>query len=210
MSSVKAYYDRAFGTAAARAYSPESEGTFQARMEAALGWLPAGRLRLLDYGCERGAATAVFAEAGHEVVGVDISEEALAIAQRRAPGASFQVVESEREIPLPDQSFDVCYCAEVVEHLFVIEGFLAEVHRLLADDGLFLLTTPYHGWLKNLLVITFFFDRHFDIYGGHIRFFSRQSLTAALVKAGFVVEHFEGIGRFWPVWKTMFVVGRKG
>jgi 2-polyprenyl-3-methyl-5-hydroxy-6-metoxy-1,4-benzoquinol methylase len=156
-----------------------------------------------------GAASKRLAAAGHQVVGADISEPAIQHARLTAPTATFQVIDSEGHVPFPDASFDVCLCTEVIEHLFDVQGFLREMHRLLVRDGLLLMTTPYHGWVKNLLIITCGFEKHFNPLGGHIRFFSKRSLVHCLHSACFQVESIHGIGRVWPLWKTMFVKAQK-
>jgi len=43
-------------------------------------------------------------------------------------------------------------------------------------------------------------------YGGHIKFWSRATLTALLAEEGFTVAHFEGAGRLPYLWKSMVVV----
>jgi SAM-dependent methyltransferase len=125
------------------------------------------------------------------------------------PGATFVRVPSEDRLPFPDGAFDACYASEVIEHLFDVSGFIREMNRVLVPGGLLLLTTPYHGWLKNVIVVTTNFDDHFAPTGGHIRFFSKRSLSCALVGGGFRVEEISGIGRVRYLWKSMFVVAEK-
>jgi 2-polyprenyl-3-methyl-5-hydroxy-6-metoxy-1,4-benzoquinol methylase len=209
MSSIRDFYHNRYANMKPGSPDSEDERTFQLRVDAALSTISGSSRRVLDFGCGRGGATRLFAEAGHQIVGVDISEPAIKLARVKIPTATIEVIDSETHIPLADESFDVCFCSEVIEHLFDISGFIREIHRLLVRDGLFLLTTPYHGWSKNLYIITFNFERHFNPAGGHIRFFSKRSLTQCLQSGGFQVEHIAGIGRSWPVWKTMFVVARK-
>src|SRR5262249_38662688 len=156
-----------------------------------------------------GGASRIIAQAGHTVTGVDISDSAVNVAQARVPEAQFRRIESEACLPFADSSFDVCFSSEVIEHLFDVQGFISEIHRVLNDDGLFLITTPYHGWIKNLLVITMNFEGHFAVDGGHIRFFTKRSMTDCLKAGGFAEVEFRGIGRTWPVWKSMFVVAKK-
>ncbi len=208
-TSIRNFYWSRYAKVAPGAPTPEEEGTFQQRIEAALTVIPGPSQRVLDFGCGRGAATRILTEAGHQVVGVDISGPVVELARAYAPATTFAVIDSERCIPLPDASFDVCFCTEVIEHLFDIRGFIGEIHRLLVRDGLFILTTPYHGWIKNLLIMTFAFEKHFNPAGGHIRFFSKRSLTRCLRAGGFQVEGITGIGRSWPIWKTMFIKARK-
>lgn len=207
MSSIRDFYCHRYQLN--RAAQPDSEPTFHRRVEAALRRLGDAPRRILDFGCNIGSASRLFLEAGHELVGVDISESAIDAARQLVPGGQFLCIDSEARLPFADASFDACFSSEVIEHLFDVRGNIREVRRLLRPGGLFLLTTPYHGWIKNLLVVTFNFEGHFAASGGHIRFFSRKSLERCLRAEGFRVECFRGIGRFWPVWKSMFVAARK-
>lgn len=65
-----------------------------------------GGSRLLDAGCGTGLALRMAADRGAEVTGIDILEEALEVAGRRAPGARLMVADLER-LPFPDSSFDL-------------------------------------------------------------------------------------------------------
>ena len=209
MSSIREYYRERYAERGGGDPGLESEPTFRRRVATALEAIGAAPRRVLDFGCNTGAASALLAAAGHRVVGVDISESAVALARQRVPSATFEQIDSESRLPFGDESFDVCFCSEVIEHLFDVTGFLREMNRVLRPEGCLLLTTPYHGWLKNLLLITFNFERHFHPTSGHIRFFTVRSLSECLEAAGFRVERVAGIGRRWPVWKSMFVVARK-
>lgn len=209
MSSIQDFY-RARQIRVAHGEGPEAYPTFRLRVKTALKMIGESPQRILDYGCSVGAAARIFTEAGHEVVGVDISSSAIAVARASVSTATFETIDSESQLPFPDESFDVCFCGETVEHLFDVRGFIREVHRVLVKNGLFLLTTPYHGWFKNLLIITFNFEKHFAPTESHIRYFSKRSLTECLEAGRFRVECIRGAGRFWPIWKSMFVKARKG
>ena len=110
---------------------------------------------------------------------------------------------------MPDKVFDVVFSSEVLEHVFDVAGTLTEYHRLLDDGGKLVLTTPYHGVAKNVAIALKGYERHYHPYHGHIRFFTRRSLNDCLVDAGFEVKHWRGLGRIWPLWKTMFVIAEK-
>jgi len=209
MPTAKEFYRSWYQEQTDGAPGGETEATFCLRVQAALHAMGPSRRRVLDFGCGDGAASRLLAAAGHTVVGVDISKSAVAVARDNVHEATFVLIESEAHVPFPDGSFDACLCTEVIEHLLDVRAFLREVHRLLAPGGLFLVTAPYHGWLKNLLVVTLNFDRHFDVLGGHVRFFTRRTLIRSLQDGGFDVQSFTGIGRCWPVWKTMFIAAQK-
>jgi 2-polyprenyl-3-methyl-5-hydroxy-6-metoxy-1,4-benzoquinol methylase len=209
LSSIKEFYRNRYSREIPEGQGAEAEGTFSLRIEAAINAIGESPKRVLDFGCNMGAASKALAASGHRVVGVDISEPAVLVARSRVPTARFEVIDSESSLPFQDASFDVCFSTEVIEHLFDVRGFVREICRVLVPGGLFLITTPYHGWLKNLLIITGNFDRHFSPTGGHIRFFSRKSLSTCLDANGFRVESVRGLGRYWPIWKTIFVAARK-
>jgi len=79
--------------------------------------------------------------------------------------------------------------------------------------GEMIISTPYHGYLKNLaLAITGKMDSHFTVLwdGGHIKFWSVKTLTKLLNEFGFEVVEFRGSGRLPYLWKSMFVRARVG
>jgi 2-polyprenyl-3-methyl-5-hydroxy-6-metoxy-1,4-benzoquinol methylase len=210
MSTFSEFYqDRYALRPGADAGQPEREATFDQRARMTLAAIGAPPRRVLDFGCNTGALARRLAAAGHAVTGVDISASAVHRARADVREARFERIEGETRLPFAAASFDACVCTEVIEHLFAVRAFIREVHRVLAERGLFILTTPYHGWVKNLLIISWNFERHFQPTGGHIRFFSKRSLADCLQREGFVVDGVAGVGRVWPLWKSMFVTARK-
>ena len=178
---------------------------------ACLRGLP-GATRVLDAGCGSGYFLERLRRAGYEVAGIDVSEAALAMAKPRV-GADVRLYRhrlDEPPWPVRDASFDVVWTSEVIEHIFGVYEYLAEANRVLTDRGHLILTTPFHGRLKNAVVALLYFDRHFNnIEGGHIRFFTRAALRTLLVRFGFTEVAFRTIGRVSPLAKSMFVVYQK-
>jgi 2-polyprenyl-6-hydroxyphenyl methylase/3-demethylubiquinone-9 3-methyltransferase len=80
--------------------------------------------------------------------------------------------------------------------------------ELLKPDGFLLVSTPYHGYAKNLaLSVVDGWDKHHtvDWDGGHIKFFSVRTLRTLAVEEGFEPSFFRGVGR-WPyLWKSMIL-----
>ena len=141
--------------------------------------------------------------------GVDIVSNALEIAKRNNPNASFALLAPDGSIPVSDDTFAAVWCTEVIEHILDVHVFLSEVRRVLKPGGILILTTPYHGFIKNLSIILLKFDRHFDPEGSHIRYFDKKGLSRCLNKAGFSPFKWGGLGRFYLLWRTWFVVARK-
>jgi hypothetical protein len=83
--------------------------------------------------------------------------------------------------------------------------------RLLKPGGQILLGTPYHGYLKNLLLATTGrMDAHFSALhdGGHIKFFSVKTLALLMKSHGFEVLSFTFYGRAPWLWKNMICQAR--
>lgn len=98
-------------------------------------------MRLLDVGCGPGSITRGLAErlAPGEVVGVDLSKEALASAREdaaaRALGNLRYVEGSVYELPFPDASFDVVFAHQVLQHLKEPSAAIREMLRVLRTGG---------------------------------------------------------------------------
>jgi SAM-dependent methyltransferase len=107
----------------------------------------AGR-RTLDAGCGVGYGTAMLAAAGAtSVVGIDIADAVLTAAGAKAPaGLDVEFQRGDvRELPFEDGSFDLVACFEVIEHVERQEDAIAEMHRVLAPDGLLVISSPNRG-----------------------------------------------------------------
>ena len=171
-----------------------------------------GTRKVLDAGCGSGYFLKRLQRVGYEVTGIDISEEALKLARVRV-GSDVPLYRhclDEPPWPVADEAFDAVWSSEVIEHIYGVYEYAAEVNRVLRDGGHLILTTPYHGRLKNVVVALFYFDRHFNnVEGGHIRFFTRAALRTVLGRFGFSEVAFSTIGRVPLLAKSMFVVYEK-
>jgi 2-polyprenyl-6-hydroxyphenyl methylase/3-demethylubiquinone-9 3-methyltransferase len=108
--------------------------------------------------------------------------------------------------------FDAIVSAEVVEHLYAPRDLAQSAFRLLRDGGTLILTTPYHGYLKNLaMAATGTMDRHWTALwdDGHIKFWSWKTIGVLLREAGFTGLKFGGAGRVPYLWKSMVVCASK-
>jgi SAM-dependent methyltransferase len=141
--------------------------------------------RVLDLGCGAGRFVKALQDAGAEPVGVEIAEAALERARAVAPGADLRLLDDEGTIPLGHHEVDLVWCSEVLEHVPNAAGLLHETRRVLKPGGRLLLTVPYHGRVKDVLIALTGFERHFDPRGQHVRYFTRRSLASTLDAAGF-------------------------
>ncbi|MFA5976302.1 MAG: class I SAM-dependent methyltransferase [Elusimicrobiota bacterium] len=171
-------------------------------------------LRLVDVGCGDGYGAACYSAAGHTVQGFDASEEEIQRARQSHPDLRLEVasVYDEDIVERWKGPVDGVVALEVVEHLFDPKAFFAQSYRLLEEGGHLILSTPYHGYWKNLaLAVLGGWDRHHgvDWDGGHIKFFSKGTLAEMAQKAGFKNLRFRGVGRFPYFWKSMILTAQK-
>jgi len=168
---------------------------------------------ILDLGCGNGHLVNYLLEQGFNVYGTDASEKGIAIAKNTHPDRFFEQDLSTGKLPAELQSinFDTIISTEVIEHLYDPQGFVDFCRDALKGKGEIILSTPYHGYLKNLTISIFNkWDAHLGPLwlGGHIKFWSKASLSKALTNSGFTVVDFKGCGRIPYFWKSMIIKGR--
>jgi len=166
---------------------------WQRRRALLLGDLRPGE-RVLDLGCGAGRFVAALRAAGADAVGVELAEGALERARRNVPGADLRAVADDGAIPLEDQSVDLVWCSEVLEHVPDTAGLLSEIRRVLRTGGRLLATTPSHDLPRRALIALARFDAHFDPLGQHVRFYSGRSLARVLDAFAFEDVHITRIG----------------
>jgi 2-polyprenyl-3-methyl-5-hydroxy-6-metoxy-1,4-benzoquinol methylase len=170
---------------------------------------------VLDLGCGNGSLSHELSKLGFEVHGVDRSESGIQIAREAFPQGHFLLCDVENDLspdPFLAESFDVVVSTEVVEHVYHPRQLIQNAFRLLKPSGHFIVSTPYHGYVKNVvLALSGKMDDHFTALwdGGHIKFWSRETLSKLLRENGFTDLRFVGTGRVPYVWKSMILIARK-
>ena len=100
----------------------------------------------------------------------------------------------------------------MVEHLYSPHELARYCYDALRPQGTLIISTPYHGYLKNVAIaVTNKWDHHHmpNLHGGHIKFWSRAELTKLLEDAGFKVTGFAGAGRIPYLWKSMILIAQR-
>jgi 2-polyprenyl-3-methyl-5-hydroxy-6-metoxy-1,4-benzoquinol methylase len=171
--------------------------------------------RILDLGCGNGHLASVLSKQGYSVCGCDADTKGIAIAKNNYGNlADFQVLDVGDEPPdnYLNDKFDAIVSTEVVEHLFLPRKLYQFAHKALKKDGILIVSTPYHGYIKNVLISLL---NHWDSHhqptrdGWHIKFWSRNTLNELADDCGFQEKQFIGTGRFPYLWKSMIIVYEK-
>ena len=192
---------------------PQSCGYIAPRIIELLGKLNVKRV--LDLGAGNGALCAQIAAVGYEVVGVEYDKVGVDVARTSHPNIAFYnfgVQDNPADLLAQEQAFDAVVSTEVIEHLFSPHLLPIYASGVLKQGGYLIVTTPYHGYLKNLALAIFAkWDHHHTVlwHGGHIKFWSKATLSTLLVENGFQVVDFSGVGRLPYLWKSMVLVAKK-
>jgi 2-polyprenyl-3-methyl-5-hydroxy-6-metoxy-1,4-benzoquinol methylase len=171
-----------------------------------------GQKRLFELGCGNGSAANQLARRGWVVTGVDPS--VAGIRQARAAFPELRLYEGSAYDDLAGRfgQFPVVLSLEVVEHVYAPRDYARAIFNLLACGGTAMISTPYHGYWKNLaLAITGRMDAHFTALWdhGHIKFWSPATLGKLMCDAQFDDVIFERVGRVPALAKSMICIARR-
>lgn len=130
---------------------------------------PAQGLRVLDLACGSGLHSLAWAERGAKVTGIDFDQSLLEVSRQRlrrsAPGAPQPdwLGGDATGLPLRSNSFDVVFCASLLEHVPAWQKVVSESVRVLRPGGLYVVYTtnrtspiqgevndfPFYSWLPD-------------------------------------------------------------
>lgn len=169
-------------------------------------------LKLFELGCGNGSLAAVLTDDCWEVVGVDPSVSGIEVANGNYPLLQLEIGSASENLAARFGRFPAVISLEVIEHVYAPRGYAATIYDLLKPGGTAIISTPYHGYLKNLaLAASGKMDQHFTALwdNGHIKFWSIQTLTTLLQEAGFQNIRFVRVGRVPALAKSMIAVAKR-
>jgi len=149
--------------------------------------------KVLDLGCLDGTIGLMIMKNDNDVYGVDASETAVQNAIKK--GVKARVGDLEKPLDYPDENFDAVCAGEIIEHIYDIDLFLDDIHRVLKAEGILALSTPNLASFGRRLLLLFNRNPHIEISysgqaAGHIRYFVRGTLETILQKHKFVIVQF--------------------
>ena len=148
---------------------------------------------------------------GYKVIGIDPSADGIEIASKSYPETEF-IKGDSRTLSAFHGNQKLIYSLEVIDHIYDPYDFMNSVYSALQNQGIAIISTPYHGYFKNVLIaILGKFDDHVTALwrNGHIKFWSRKTLSVLITECGFEVLEFHRVGRVPPLAKSMIFVIRK-
>lgn len=146
------------------------------------------------------------------VIGIDINKQSLIYAMQKGR-ISTQICSDVIHANLASGSISMLVSSEVMEHIPDTDKYLQEVFRLLADNGIFILTLPYDAnislW-KPLFALQCFLkgfiqrDPYYIGKCGHIHHYNKRKLISRLSHSGFKIKE---IGIYYGM--TLYCVAYK-
>lgn len=105
--------------------------------------VPAGGAAHLDFGCGDGRfLVALKSRNIQRLVGVDVSEDAVRLAAERSDELEIERIRHAGALPFADNEFGSISLLDVLEHVDEQGPLLGELHRVLQDDGILIVTVP--------------------------------------------------------------------
>jgi 2-polyprenyl-3-methyl-5-hydroxy-6-metoxy-1,4-benzoquinol methylase len=172
------------------------------RLTRLLEAFPTMKGKVLDVGSGGGSITEYLARVYPKtnVYGADVSVAAIGLAKRNPQSRASYSVIRKGKLAYQSNTFDVCVCFDVLEHVPDMNDFLSEIHRVLKKGGVFFMAVPCEGQFMSLtwLLMRFGVGNHLTYkHVGHIHpEFTHEFIKGLLVGHGFSIgrvsfsEHF--------------------
>tara|TARA_B100000989_G_C19530464_1_gene469436 strand:- start:3968 stop:4591 length:624 start_codon:yes stop_codon:yes gene_type:complete len=169
---------------------------------------------LLDLGCGNGYLTKKISDLNNfkSIKAIDTSAQGISYAKNNYNGIIKFYHKSIDDLILSGEKYNFVTCFEVIEHVYNPDLFLKNIVKIIHDDGHILISTPFHGYIKNLLIsLLNNFDHHFDPLWmhGHIKFFSKKTFKIIANRNNLHIVDIYYSGRVYPISKSMFILLKK-
>lgn len=150
---------------------------------------------VLDIGCGDGFMLEKIKKTGNFVSGIELAENALLRARKRG----FKVYSLDLNGNWSNRikkRFDVVLAGEIIEHIFDTDKFLQNIRKVLKENGYLVLTTPNIASLGRRIYLLLGLNPIIEYTArpsdaGHIRYFTRSTLSNLLKENGYKIEQFD-------------------
>ena len=155
------------------------------------------RAKILDVGCGEGRHIFGSLQAFNQpycigydqhIPSLNTCKEGLEFFKELDTGGSIFMQGSVYKLPCADDSFDLIFCSEVLEHLDDYHLALNEIHRVLKTGGKFLPSVPSFWPEKICWTLSTGYQ---NMPGGHVRIFKKKQVISEITNHGFNYESSE-------------------
>ncbi len=141
--------------------------------------------KLLDIGCTDGEFSAPLIEIGFDCYGLEFMDKA--IEESTQKGIKVTKGSFIEDFPFADNTFDIVFGGEVIEHTTDDSYFLSETNRVLKDGGILIITTPNLVSFGNRLLMLLGKLPRFAYAEFHYRIYNKALITRKIESSGFKV-----------------------
>jgi 2-polyprenyl-6-hydroxyphenyl methylase/3-demethylubiquinone-9 3-methyltransferase len=168
----------------------------------------------VDVGCGNGFITSKIRKYFKTSIGIDLSKQGIYFANKNYKSKNLKFYLKDMQSLINEKKkFDYVTTIEVIEHQYDPFKFMECLEKILKKNGYLLITTPFHGYFKNLIMSIFgLMDNHFTALWnhGHIKFFSIKTLKKLISNYKFEIVDISYSGRIYPLSSSMiFLLKRK-
>ncbi len=157
--------------------------------------------KALDVGCGGGLLSEELSKIGLNVTGVDPSKESIRIAREHAMNSGLGIEYRQsygEELPFDNDTFDMVFCCDVLEHVSDVRKVISEIARVLKKGGLFFFDTISRTMISKIAVIYFMQKCRFTSFGradGHVwdMFIKPEELKSILSQNDISLNDTKGI-----------------
>jgi 2-polyprenyl-6-hydroxyphenyl methylase / 3-demethylubiquinone-9 3-methyltransferase len=135
--------------------NPVRVGYFERKLFTDLKIAPQG-CAALEVGCGGGILCEEIARMGFEATGIDPSAQSLHIAINHAHASGLEINYEKgtgEALPFQDNSYDVVFCCDVLEHVHDLPKVISEISRVLKPGGVFCYDTINRTLISKLIAI---------------------------------------------------------
>ena len=171
-------------------------------------------LNHIDVGCGNGALTINFYKYFNKSIGIDLSGEGIEYAKKFENEKIKFEHENIENLINNKKKFDFVTAIEVIEHQYDPLDFVEKLNQITNQKGYILISTPFHGYFKNLLIsLLNLNDKHYTVLWkhGHIKFFPVKTFKELikLSKTNLEIEKINYSGRLYPLSNSMIFLLKK-
>lgn len=163
---------------------------------------------LLDIGCGNGYLTKKLSKSFDKTIAIDNSESGIEQAKKNYSGDINFILSDLSNLNIKEK-LNCITLIEVIEHLYSPDSLLREINKFCDKNTKIIISTPFHGFIKNLLIIlSGKFNDHFSPLWehGHIKFFTKKTLMQICARNNFKIEKIYYSGRIYPLSKSIIFI----
>ncbi len=185
---------------------------------------------VVDIASGEGYGSEIMSREASEVIGVDISSEAVEYANKKYIKENLKYIQGDAcKIPLDDDFADVFVSFETIEHHDKHHEMLSEIKRVLKPDGILIMSSPdkknyseIPGYDNPYHVKELYYEEFKKLISGYFKhsfFFSQNNISGSVITADFghddksspdIIDLNQNLNKFFPLYNIVITTDNEG